>query len=127
VYPGAVDPSATAGPAPKPRSRALGWGLAGLGVAGVGTAVVSGFMLVHTKSTVDANCRPDKVCNAQGLDAVANGKTLLIVNTTGWIVGALGLGSGAFLLLSGSKSGASAAIAPAVGPASASLSCVGTF
>jgi len=127
VRPGAIDPSAAEkGAPPKPRSRTLGWVLGGIGVAGVGGAVASGLMLVRTKGTVDTNC-PDKVCNAQGLDAVATGKTLIIVNTTAWIVGGLGLGAGAFFLLSGSKSPTTTALAPSVGPTGASLSCVGSF
>jgi hypothetical protein len=76
-------------------------------------------MLVRTKSTVDANCI-DKVCNAQGLDAVATGKTLIIVNTAAWIVGGLGLGTGAFFLLSGSKSQTTTALAPSVAGRAAS-------
>jgi hypothetical protein len=128
VHPGAVDPSAAARDARpvKPRSRTLGWVLGGIGVAGVGGAVASGLMLVRTKSTVDANCI-DKVCNSQGLDAVATGKTLIIVNTAAWIVGGLGLGTGAFFLLSGSKSQTTTALAPSVGPTGASLSYVGSF
>jgi hypothetical protein len=128
VRPGAIDPSAAekGAPPPKARSRTLGWVLGGIGVAGVGGAVASGLMLVRTKGTVDTNCH-DKVCNAQGLDAVATGKTLIIVNTASWIVGGLGLGAGAFFLLSGSKSQTTTALAPSVGTTGASLSFVGSF
>jgi hypothetical protein len=133
LYPGPVDPSASAASASadvKPKrgsSRTLGWVLGGVGVAGVGAGVVSGLLLVKAKKTVNENCTTDKICNPEGKDAADSGKRLIIVNTAGWIVGALGLGLGAYFVLSAPKSATTAALAPSVGPDGASLSCVGTF
>src|SRR5207237_745617 len=62
VHPGAVDPSASARPADKPRPATLGWVLGGIGVAGVATAAVSGVLILSTRKTIDANCSRDKVC-----------------------------------------------------------------
>jgi hypothetical protein len=131
LHPGDVDPNAgavSAGADTKRGStRALGWVLGGVGVVGVGAAVASGLVLVNNKKTVDSNCTADKVCNADGLDAASNGKKLLVVNTVGWVVGALGLGLGAYFVISSPKSHTTAALAPGIGPDGASLSCVGSF
>ncbi len=131
LHPGEVDPNAaaaTAGGEPKKSgSRTLGWILGGVGVVGVGTAVATGLMLVNTKKTVSDNCTADKACNPQGVDAAATGRKLLIANTAGWAVGALGLGFGAYFVLSAPKSQTTSALAPAVGPYGASLTYVGSF
>jgi len=131
VHPGAVDPSANEKNVKvQPRPRTLGWVFAGVGVAGVGAAAVTGLMLVNKKSTVETNC-PNKVClNQDGLDAVSSGKTLIVANTAAWIVGGVGLGVGAYFFLKPQRSStaaATAALAPNVGPGVAALSCVGTF
>jgi hypothetical protein len=131
LHPGEVDPNwATAGAGvdtKKSSSRAIGWVLGGVGVVGVGTAVATGLMLVNTKKTVSDNCTADKACTPQGVDAAATGRKLLIANTVGWAVGALGLGLGAYFVLSAPKSQTSAALAPAVGPDGASLTYIGSF
>ena len=129
VHPGAVDTSGSASSSVSSSSstRTLGWVLGGVGIAGVGTAIASGLLLVNTKKTVADNCTADKVCTQEGLDAVDNGKKLVIVNTAGWIVGGLGLGLGAYFVLSSPKSSTSAAITTRLGPDGASLSCIGSF
>jgi hypothetical protein len=130
VHPGAIDPHASDARTEltaKPRPRTLGWVVGGIGVAGVGTAAVSGLMLVNQRSKVETLC-PDKSCSTQqGVDAAAMGKTLLVVNTAGWVVGAVGLGLGAYLILSPSSSRVTTALVPAATPEGASLACVGTF
>jgi len=127
MHPGAVDPVAAAGAGAKSQPSALGWVLGGVGVAGVATAVVSGLLILNAKKTIDANCGADKLCNQQGLDAVSSGKSLLVVNTAGWIVGGLGLGFGAYFILSTPTAQTTTALAPRVGSDGASLSYVGTF
>jgi hypothetical protein len=126
VHPGAVDPFAGAGATSKAHPRTLGWVLGGVGLAGVGTAAVSGLMLIGTRSKVASNC-VDKVCNQEGLDAAARGKTLLVVNAASWVVGGLGLGLGTYFLLSAPKAQATTGLVPSVGPGGASLSYAGTF
>jgi hypothetical protein len=54
-------------------------------------------MLVSTKDTVDETC-PDQVCSPEGMKAVRRGKTQLALNTVGFIVAGVGLGTGATLL-----------------------------
>jgi hypothetical protein len=107
--------------------RTLGWVTGGIGVAGVATGVITGVMLANTKSSVLANCI-DKMCaNQQGVDAASSGRTLLVVNTAAWIVGAAGIGLGAYFLISSSPDRPAAAVVPVASPNGASLSCVGRF
>lgn len=107
--------------------QTFGWVSGGVGVAGVITGVVSGVMLASAKSTVEDNC-VDKICtNQRGIDAASSGRTLLVVNTAAWVVGAAGIGLGAYFLLSSSPDRPSAAVVPFASPDGAALSCVGRF
>ncbi len=130
VHAGAIDPNATetsAGVVVEPRSRTLGWLVGGLGVAGVGTGVVTGLMLVSKRNAAESAC-PNKMCASQAdVDAATSGKTLLVANTVGWIVGGVGLGLGAYLVLSAPRHRTTAVLVPSATPDGASLSCVGRF
>jgi hypothetical protein len=101
--------------------------LGGVGVAGVGAAVASGLVLVNTRKTVDSNCSADKICTQAGLDAASTGKKMLVVNTVGWVVGALGLGFGTYFVLSAPKSSSTAALTTQIGLDGASISYVRSF
>jgi len=82
-------------------TRTAGWVLGGIGVAGLAVGSVAGILTLGHKSTVNDNCNADtKQCNATGYDAAQSGKTLGLVTTTGLVVGAVGVGIGAYLLLS---------------------------
>jgi hypothetical protein len=129
VHPGAAESAAAAeNPSVAAWPRTLGWVLAGAGVAGVGTAAVTGIMLLDSKKTVEADC-PNKSCMTQeGLDAAATGRTLTTVNTAAWIAGGAALGIGAYLLISAApKDKATGAIAPSVSPDGFSVWCRGSF
>jgi hypothetical protein len=91
-------------PPPKTTSnRTAGWVVGGIGVAGLGVGAVAGILTLGKKGTVDDNCNAEKRCNQAGYDAAQSGKTLGMVTTTGLVVGAIGVGVGAYLLLSGDK------------------------
>src|SRR5207245_335623 len=62
VQPGAVDPS-TGAVAAKGSGKTIGWVVGGVGIIGLGTAAVTGMMLVGIKHTVSDNCSESKVCN----------------------------------------------------------------
>lgn len=86
-------------PPPTTQQRTLGWVLGGVGVAGLGTGVVTGLMLDGRQSTVDANCdSKTKLCNDEGYSAAQDGKTLRTVSFIGWGVGLAGIAAGSYLL-----------------------------
>lgn len=91
--------SQQASPVIRGNGKTLGYVLGSIGIAGAVTGAVAGGLMLHQKSIVDGNCNADKRCNPAGLDAVSTGRTLGIVTTIGLVTGALGLGSGAYFLV----------------------------
>ncbi len=85
--------------------RTAGYVVGGIGIAGVAVGAVTGLMVLGKKSVVDNNCDADKRCNQTGVDAASSGKTLGVVSTTGFIVGAVGIGIGTWLVLSSDDQG----------------------
>lgn len=85
-------------------TRKLGFALTGVGAAGLGVAAISGLLVLTKKHAVDDGCQPDKSCTAEGLAAAHSGHTLQTVSNISWVVGAAGLGVGAYLLWSGEPS-----------------------
>jgi hypothetical protein len=127
VHPGPLAPVTSVDVSARGGSRTLGWIVGGVGVAGVATGVVTGLMLASRRSTLESAC-PNKSCTSQSdVDLASSAKPLLAVNAAAWIAGGVGLGLGAFLILSGSRSRPAAALVPQASPNSAALSCVGTF
>jgi hypothetical protein len=127
VHEGAAAPPSATNDQGSHGARTLTWTLLGVGAAGVVTAVVTGVWLLNVKRSVDENC-PNKTCvNQTGADAVATGKALIVANTGGYIVGAVGLGLGAYFFVSSSRQPSTTGLAPSVGPGQAGLSYAGTF
>jgi len=79
--------------------RTLGFVIGGVGIAGLGVGAVAGVAMLSKKHAVDDNCHPDKSCNAAGVDAAHSAHTLQVVSNIGWVAGVLGLGAGAYLVL----------------------------
>jgi hypothetical protein len=80
--------------------KTTGYVLAGVGVVGIGIGAVTGMMVLSKKKTVDDNCNAQKQCNQTGADAAESGKTLGTVSGVSFIVGAVALGAGMYLVLS---------------------------
>lgn len=99
-------------------TKTLGFAIGGVGVAGVAVGAIAGAMVLGKKSTADENC-PNKLCTSQaGLDAVDSARTLKLVSNIGWAVGVLGLGAGAYFVLTssdGERTSVGAAALPAGG------------
>jgi tetratricopeptide (TPR) repeat protein len=91
------------GPTPEPpasSNKTLAYVLGGVGIAGVVVGGVAGVMTLQKKSIADDNCDDAlKICTAEGKDANDAGRTLGTISTVGFVVGALGLGAGAYFLL----------------------------
>jgi hypothetical protein len=75
-----------------------GFVAAGLGVAGLVVGGVTGGLVLGKKSEVDDNC-VDTVCNADGLAAAEDGKTLGTVSTVGFVVGGAGVAAAVVLFV----------------------------
>jgi hypothetical protein len=60
---------------------------------------IAGALVLADKSTIDANCHPDRSCNQQGLDAASHAHTMGLVSDAGFAVGGAGLVAAAVLLL----------------------------
>jgi hypothetical protein len=107
---------------PASTNRTAGWVIAGVGAAGLATGVIAGILTLSRKGTVDENCNADtKKCNQAGLDAAESGKTLGKITTVGLVLGAIGVGVGGYLLLSGSPESPRTAVSAWAGPGGASL------
>jgi hypothetical protein len=125
VTPGPLEKTAAI-PADQGKSyKAVGIVAGGVGVVGVGAAIVTGVLLNSARTTVRENC-VDKACNPKGLDAASSGRTLLPINLAAWIVGGVGLGAGAYFLFV-RRDGTSAGVSAAAVPGGAALSARGSF
>ena len=83
--------------------RTWGWLSLGIGVAGIAAGSVTGLMVIDKKNIVESDCRDDFCRTDTGTAAASDGATLSIVSTASFIVGALGTGTGLYLLLSGTE------------------------
>jgi hypothetical protein len=116
-------------PPPSPGSgRTVGFVIGSLGVASLAAAGVTGVMTIQRKGTVKAEC-PAQVCRSSvGIDAAAQGTTLSLVSTVTFATGLVGLGVGAYLVLSGgSKSSPAVALTTTITPDTTGLQLVGSF
>jgi hypothetical protein len=115
VPPRAPAPRAAFLPAPASPARTWAWIAAGVGVAGLAAGAAAGAAVLADKSTIDANCHPDKTCNAQGLSAASSASTLGVVSDVGFVLGAAGA-VGAVVLFARSRPGSvTAAVQASVG------------
>jgi hypothetical protein len=106
--------------------RTLGWAVGGLGAAGIAVSLVTGAMVLGKKSTVDSECTSES-CSSEGADAASSGRTLSTVSTAAFVVGAVGVGVGAYLLLSAPDGAATARVGVRSRSAIPELVLEGTF
>jgi hypothetical protein len=97
-----VSDAGAAGPDSGSGQKTAGYVLGAVGLAGLVTGAVAGYLVLDAKSTVDAECDAEKRCTPEGLDAADSGETFGIVTTIGLAVGAVGFGVGSYLVLSAS-------------------------
>jgi hypothetical protein len=83
----------------RPSSRkTMGAVAFGVGAVGLGTAVTTGILLPGQHEKVLEGC-PNKSCTSDGSQALTRAKTLVALNTAGWIVAGVGAAAGITLLL----------------------------
>ncbi|HEY8040388.1 MAG TPA: hypothetical protein VIF15_11370 [Polyangiaceae bacterium] len=103
-------PPSTAQPQPQPQpattrdhgrqhARTLGWISLAVGSEAAVVAVATSFVMLHDQSQRDSNCDAHKVCSQPGFDANSNLAVMGGWNAGAWVVAAVGLGVGAYLLL----------------------------
>lgn len=115
----------------------LGWVSLGVGVIGVGVGSYFGLRTFSKKSDADSHCghaigqSSDTLCDAQGVDLRSQAHTSATISTIGFAVGAVGVGAGIVLLLTGHSTahegGHAMWIAPAVGPHGGALNVGGAL
>jgi exonuclease VII small subunit len=123
-------------PPPPPPSgglgRTLGFVAGGLGLAGFVTAGVTGGILLSRDAQIRENCSPTR-CNKEAWEAVESAKSLLTVNTVGFIVGIAGASAGVTLILAsgggggGGNDAPKAAVAPVILPGGGGAAVSGRF
>jgi hypothetical protein len=102
-------------------TKTLGYVIGGVGVAGIGTALVLGAVALDKKHTLAAdNCNAEtRTCDSQeGVDAASAGSTLATASTVTFIVGAAAVGAGVYFILTSGESNStkvSASAAPGGG------------
>jgi hypothetical protein len=90
-------------PPPQKRSggtKTLGYVLGGVGLVGIAVGSVAGVIVLSKKSTNEDGCDDARrVCTKVAADAGDSGEAIAPISTAGFIVGALGLGAGAYFIL----------------------------
>jgi len=105
-----------------------GYVLGGVGVAGLLTGTVTLFAGIHQNEVGDANCDDSvRLCNQKGFDANQSARTLGTVSTVSLLIGAAGVGAGAYLLLSADPGGSETAVRAQCDRGGASASLVHRF
>lgn len=109
--------------------KQIGFIVGGVGVVGIGVGITTGIMALGKKSTTDEQCSDAmQRCTQEGHDAASAGRTLAAVSTVGWIVGALGVGAGVYLILtSNGEKGPVTALETRAVPGGAALSVTRRF
>jgi hypothetical protein len=105
----------------------LGYTLGAIGIAGLGLAAVTGLMMNDKKGVVNVHCTADKQCDSDGYDAAQAGQRLQPLYIGGWIVGAVGVTAGAYLILRPSNKKSSTRLAASTIPGGGGVSFSGNF
>jgi hypothetical protein len=114
----------SAPPDPHRLRRIYGYVGLAIGAEAAVVAVVTSFMLLHQKSVIDGDCDAQKRCSSVGLAETGAVSQTSPLNTTAWIVAAVGLGAGTLLLLTSQpESGKSTTVtvSPSLGGAALGL------
>lgn len=80
--------------------RAAAYVALGAGGVGIVLGTITGIVVINKKSTMESHCDGAFACDDTGLDAASSGETFSTISTVTFLVGAAGLGVGAYLLLS---------------------------
>ncbi|GAC1352762.1 MAG: hypothetical protein NVS3B20_13790 [Polyangiales bacterium] len=85
-------------------ARTAGWVFMGSGLVGIATGTITGILVFANANTYKAHCTP--VCDDEGAQAARVGRPLSVISPIALGIGVLGVGVGAFLVVT-SKSATS--------------------
>ena len=72
-----------------------------IGLSGLSVAAATGFMAMNQQGVVEDHCSPTlRLCDGEGRQANETGRTLRDISTVAAIVGGVGVGLSAYLILS---------------------------
>jgi hypothetical protein len=78
--------------------RTIGMVVGGVGLAAAAVGIGTGIVAWRSKASIASNC-VETVCNPDGVDAADRGKAFALASTIGFVVGGVGIATGAVLLL----------------------------
>jgi hypothetical protein len=97
-------PSPTAPPdTPSISNQTLGLVFGGAGVLGVAVGTVTGALAIGRRNEMREHCNDQMACDQTGVDAADSGKTYSTISTASFALGVLGLGAGAYFILTGDE------------------------
>ena len=101
-------PAAASPGEPRASSPLLAYVIGAIGLSGLSVGATSGFLALNQKAIAEDHCSPTlQLCDARGAAANDTGRVLRNVSTAGFIVGGLGVGLSAYLLLTAPEQHAS--------------------
>ncbi len=133
-----ADPPAEPGPrrtvvaAPAPptsdRDPLFAYVLGALGLSGLSVAAVTGFLAMNQQGVVEDHCSPTlRLCDGAGKQATETGRTLRDISTVAAIVGGVGVGLSAYLLLTAPNRQNQIAVSVSVDAVSSNAALVARF
>ena len=98
-----VETAALSAPPQAPASESapvFAYVLGAIGLSAISVATVTGFFAMNQRGVAEDHCSPTlRLCDGAGRQASETGRALRDVSTVSWIVGGVGVGLSAYLLL----------------------------
>lgn len=101
LAPGPRAAAVTAQPAvPSEPAPVFAYAVGAVGLSGLSVAAVAGFLAMNQKGVAEDHCSPTlRLCDGEGRQASETGRTLRDISTVAAIIGGIGVGLSAYLLL----------------------------
>jgi hypothetical protein len=80
--------------------RAFGWVSVAVGAQAAVIAITTSFMMLYENGVRSDECNSQKICSPRGIDANSRIDALAGWNAASWAVAVVGIGAGAYLILS---------------------------
>jgi hypothetical protein len=123
---GAHEPSPSE--APRERgTRTLGWVVGAIGAGVLGAGAGFGLRAMSLQSQADPSHCPARMCDREGKALIDDAQTAATISTIGFIVGGVGIGAGAWLILRSPAAPPSPHVAAYVAADRAGISMQGTW